>query len=563
MDCRDVILSEDYAEFIVSFISSVETFMENYKDKCPTALSLSYGMTFEPLEKALPISLAKYTYDSIPMLFGLMDTVSVEATGALRLQNLPGLNLTGNGTIIGIIDNGIDPYHEAFRYSDGTSRILRAWDQTNQTLDPPRTQKYGSEITREMINSELEKENSELLDSLRKNSEHGTFVAGVAAGSTNEEMSFVSPAPEADLVIVKLKPAKKYLRDYYLVDEAAEVYQETDIMAAITYMRQIIVDYKNPVIMCIPLGTNQGPHNGSSILADSLNALGGRNGIGVVIANGNEGTARHHYSGKISGTTGTSETVEIRVGDNQNGFMIELWGEAPNIYSIGIVSPSGEVVNRIPAKIGATYNYTFLFENTKLSVDYRVVERRSGSELVQIRLENPSEGIWRIIVYGDNILSGEYNMWLPITNFVGSDTYFLRPDPYITLTSPADSNVPISVGGYNVVTGGLYADSSRGFTTLGVIKPNFVAPAVQVYGPGLNNRYVTKSGTSAAAALTTGVVAQFMEWGVVQRQNGSMNTPEVKNYLVRGAIRSPNVTYPNPSEGFGKLDAYNSIDILR
>lgn len=563
MDCRDVIMSEDYADFIVSFISSVESFMENYKDKCPTALSLSYGMVFEPLEKVLPISLAKYTYDSIPMIYGLMDTVSVEATGALRLQNLPGLNLTGNGTIIGIIDNGIDPYHEAFRYSDGTSRILRAWDQTNQTLDPPRTQKYGSEITREMINSELEKEDSELLDSLRKNSEHGTFVTGVAAGSANEEVSFISPAPGADLVIVKLKPAKKYLRDYYLVDESAEVYQETDILAAITYMRQIVVDYRSPVIMCIPLGTNQGPHNGSSILADSLNALGGRNGIGVVIANGNEGNARHHYSGKITGATGASETVEIRVGENQNGFMIELWGEAPNIYSIGIVSPSGEVVNRIPAKIGATYNYTFLFENTKLSVDYRVVERRSGSELVQIRLEKPSEGIWRIIVYGDNILSGEYNMWLPITNFVGSDTYFLRPDPYTTLTSPADSNIPISVGGYNVVTGGLYADSSRGFTTLGVVKPNFVAPAVQVYGPGLNNRYVTKSGTSAAAALTTGVVAQFMEWGVVQRNNGSMNTPEVKNYLIRGAIRSPSVTYPNPSEGFGKLDAYNSIDILR
>ncbi len=560
MNCRDVIMSEEYADFIVGFSSNVEAFLETYKDKCPIPIGISYGAIFEPLDKVLPITLARYSYESIPKLYGQMDTVSVEATGALRLQNLPGLNLKGSGTIIGIIDDGIDVYHDAFRFSDGTTRILRAWDQTNQSLEPPLTQSYGSELTRESINIELTKENSELLNSLGKNSLHGTFVAGVAAGNMNEEMSFASPAPLADLAIVKLKPAKQYLREYYLINESSVAYQENDILNAIIYMREIAASLGRPVIICVPLGTSQGPHNGSSIMADLLNSAAGRNGIGVVVANGNEGNARHHYSGKI---TGESETVEIRVSDNQNGFIIELWGEAPNVYSIGVISPSGEVVNRIPAKIGATFDYVFLFENTRLSVDYRVVERRTGSELVQIRLENPSAGIWKIIVYGDNILSGEYNMWLPITNFIGLETYFLRPDPFITLTNPADSAIPISVGGYNVATGGIFVDSSRGFTTFNEIKPNFIAPAVQVYGPGAANTYVSKSGTSAAAALTAGVVAQFMEWGIVKKNSNHMNTAEIKNYLIRGAIRSANVVYPNQSEGFGKLDAFNSINVLR
>lgn len=560
MNCRDVIMSEEYADFIVGFSSNVEAFLETYKDKCPTPIGISYGTIFEPLDRVLPITLARYSYESIPKLYGQMDTVSVEATGALRLQNLPGLNLKGSGTIIGIIDDGIDVYHDAFRFSDGTTRILRAWDQTNQSLEPPLTQSYGSELTRETINIELAKENSELLNSLGRNSLHGTFVAGVAAGNINEEMSFASPAPLADLAIVKLKPAKQYLREYYLINESSVAYQENDILNAIIYMREIAASLGRPVIICVPLGTSQGPHNGSSIMADLLNSAAGRNGIGVVVANGNEGNARHHYSGKI---TGESEIVEIRVSDNQNGFMIELWGEAPNVYSIGVISPSGEVVNRIPAKIGAAFDYVFLFENTRLSVDYRVVERRTGSELVQIRLENPSAGIWKIIVYGDNILSGEYNMWLPITNFIGLETYFLRPDPFITLTNPADSAIPISVGGYNVATGGIFVDSSRGFTTLNEIKPNFIAPAVQVYGPGAANTYVSKSGTSAAAALTAGVVAQFMEWGIVKKNSNHMNTAEIKNYLIRGAIRSANVIYPNQSEGFGKLDAFNSINVLR
>lgn len=562
MTCRDIIMSEDYADFIIAFSSNAEDFFENYKDYCPTYIGLNYGSVYQSLDMALPITLAKYSYESIPKLYSTMDTVSVEATGALQLQNFPGLNLNGSGTIIGFIDDGIDPYHEAFRFSDGSSRILRAWDQTNQLLEPPLAQSYGSEITREKINIELNKASSDILDSLAKNSSHGTFVAGVAAGSNNEEKLFASPAPLADIVAVKLKPAKQYLRDYYLINNSSVAFQENDILNAIFYLREVAETYRRPIIICIALGTSQGPHNGSSVMNDFLNASAARRGVGVVVANGNEGNAMHHYAGEISGESKT-ETVEIRVGNTQNGLIIELWGEAPNIFSIGIISPSGEVVNRIPAKIGATYDYKFLFEDTRLFIDYRVVERRTGSELIQIRLEKPTFGIWKVIVYGDNILSGEYNMWLPITNFVGTDTYFLRPEPLITVTSPADAGIPISVGGYNVITDGLYTDSSRGYTTLNEVNPNFVAPAVQVYGPGNNNSYVKKSGTSAAAALTAGVVSQFMEWGMIQNNNESLNTSEIKNYLIRGARRTPNVEYPNPSEGYGKLDAYNSLDVLR
>ena len=80
MNCRDVIMSEDYADFIVEFASNVEAFLETYKDKCPTPIGISYGTVFEPLERALPISLARHDYQSIPKLYGEVDTVSVEAT---------------------------------------------------------------------------------------------------------------------------------------------------------------------------------------------------------------------------------------------------------------------------------------------------------------------------------------------------------------------------------------------------------------------------------------------------------------------------------------------------
>lgn len=43
-------------------------------------------------------------------------------------------------------------------------------------------------------------------------------------------------------------------------------------------------------------------------------------------------------------------------------------------------------------------------------------------------------------------------------------------------------------------------------------KPDFVAPAVDVYGPGLLGNFITFTGTSAAAAITAGACAQIMQW---------------------------------------------------
>ncbi len=39
-------------------------------------------------------------------------------------------NLTGKGVLVAIIDSGIDYYHDDFRNPDGTTRIVKLWDQT-------------------------------------------------------------------------------------------------------------------------------------------------------------------------------------------------------------------------------------------------------------------------------------------------------------------------------------------------------------------------------------------------------------------------------------------------
>lgn len=144
-------------------------------------------MVHVPLSGVLPLSFAHHTYSAIPKLYGLQDTTAPEASGILPVFSQPNLMSTGQGVLIGLIDTGIDYTNPLFQNPDGTSRILRIWDQTLESENPPEPVAgfqpfYGTVYRREEINRALASENPfELVPSTDTNG-HGTFLAGVAAG---------------------------------------------------------------------------------------------------------------------------------------------------------------------------------------------------------------------------------------------------------------------------------------------------------------------------------------------------------------------------------------------
>lgn len=556
--CREIIMSEDYADFITEYTSTTEEFEEENKDYCPQIVGYRYALVYERTDMILPINPQVYSYRSVPKLYGEMDTQAVESTGSMRLQNLTGLNLDGSGVIIGVIDSGIDYMNEAFRYSSGDSRIVSLWDQSDNSGNTPEDFDYGTEYSQSDINEAIRSDNPYDIVKSRDVTGHGTFMAGVAAGSENVQQDFIGAAPEAKIVVVKLKKAKKYLRDYYFIDENAVAYQENDIMAGIRYVERVGVKYRMPVVICLGIGSSQGAHSGESYLETLINELAGRVGICVVAPTGNEGNARHHYQGRISSTEYVN--VEMRA---DRSFTAELWGQSPDLFSVSIISPTGEVVPRIPAKKGQSDILSFIFENTKVYVDYRIVEQRTGAQLILMRFENPSVGIWRIQVYGDNITVGSFHIWLPITEFVGNGTYFLSPEPDVTLTAPSSSLRCITTGGYNSRNNTFYIDSGRGFNRDGARKPDITSPCVNVFGPVPGGGYQNRTGTSVAAALTAGASAQLLQWGFINRNDTNMNSQDIKNYLIRGADRSRDIVYPSEQWGWGTLNVYDALDILR
>ena len=146
---------------------------------------------------------------------------------------------------------------------------------------------------------------------------------------------------------------------------------------------------------------------------------------------------------------------------------------------------------------------------------------------------------------------------------MGEGTYFLRPDPYITLTDPANTPRVITVSAYNHKDNSIYLRSGRGYTRRGDIKPDIAAPGVNVFGPAPGGGFTSQSGASVAAAHVAGGSALMLEWGMGRNNIYSMDTGSIKGYLIRGADRMPNGIYPNREWGYGRFNLYQAFEQLR
>lgn len=421
---------------------------------------------------------------------------------------------------------------------------------------------YGSEYSREDINRALQSDNPYEIVPSRDENGHGSNLAAVAAGSILDNgMDYMGVAPEADIVVVKLKECKEYFREFYLIPRNVPAYQENDIMLGVFYGDRFANTFRRPVVYCIGLGTNYGDHSGSSALSRYLDAVAVKRSRAVVVCGGNEGNAAHHYLGNLNSpeSPGISrEAVEVRVGPNSEGFLMELWGHLPDIVTVSVRSPGGETIPTIRLGIQDIITYGFIYERTRITIAGNLVEPASGEELISMRIQAPTAGIWTFIVEAArDIHNGQFNIWLPIKQFMNSEVTFLKPSPYTTLTEPAMATDVISVSTYNGASRSFYIESGRGYTRTGEINPDFAAPGVNVSVP-----QGKQTGSSLAAAITAGAVAQFMQWAVVEENNPLVESREIKNYFVRGATRNDDLAYPNREWGYGQLNLQGTFDVM-
>ena len=554
--------SQRFGDFIVKYMQNVKDTMELFSGTSFQAINEIFGVLYVPLESMGELEVTGTSYNSIPKCYTYMDMEAAGASGITRLHDHPYLKLRGKGTAVAVIDSGIDYQNAVFRNAGG-SRIAYLWDQSLEDgTDIAGTEvPYGRLFRKNDIDQALAFEDPFSVVPSRDTNGHGTALAGIAAGNMVPGENFTGAAPEATLIIIKVKPAKQYLRNFYLYPPDAEVFQENDVMRAIAYAISWAKKLEMPLSICLGIGSSQGAHLGTNALSQYVDYVANFSQVSVSVAAGNEGNTRNHSTGIFSQEREQIVT-ELRVAEREQGFTMEFWGEPPEIYGLSIQSPTGEILE-VSSSIGSrTQELSFVFVETKVYVNYILIERQTGYSLVYIRFFHPASGIWKIFTQARNRQNVQFHMWLPVEGLISQDTYFLEPSPYTTVTAPGDARNSITATAYQHRDGSIYIAAGRGYTPDGMITPHLAAPGVNVKVPLVRGGFGTRSGTSISAAQMSGIAALLFEWAIIRDNQPFFTGSSVKYYLQRGARREENMQYPNPEWGYGKVDLYHTFELL-
>ncbi|MDD2627997.1 MAG: S8 family serine peptidase [Clostridia bacterium] len=256
------------------------------------------------------------------------------------------------------------------------------------------------------------------------------------------------------------------------------------------------------------------------------------------------------------------QNVDIDVGTDSNSFIMYMWNNPSDRLSVSVKSPTGEVLAKIPAKNKTKIESKLILEKSTVIVEYFFPIEQSGDQLTMIRILDPTPGIWRLTVFGDILLEGNFHVWLPATGLISPNIHFIESSPNYTITLPATSIGGLVLGAYNAATNSLLVSSSWGPTRLPAMSPDLVAPGVNVSGL-FPYGYGNMSGTSVSSAITTGAAALVLQWGIKKQNDPLLNTFRLRTFFINGAIRDPYIIYPNPEYGFGKLNLLNTFNTLK
>lgn len=527
---------------------------------------------------------------------------NLDRAAAPLANEFPKANLTGKGTIVGVIDTGIDWKHQDFRRADGTSRVLAIWDMTDDSYadagvgtSPPTLPGgetlFGTIYTNKQINDALKGKGAV---NAKDTFGHGTAVAGTAAGNGAGKLSGV--APDADLIIVRAGDCGGFSDDY--IYGAAWIVETAKLR-------------KRPVVVNLSLGGHYSAHDGTQVEEKLLNSLTGKGKPGVVftVSAGNEGEQNMHAAGVFGANRPGQEDIDgapvitnvfgggtwmLGVFDARDDWGMyvrsmqsEMQDDEGNQVGFSIFKQGGKLQYQYGGE-GAEPEWFKRYAETAVAAAKLGAQSKTASDWLTLNLPQGTYAIWGFGTTS-KVINGNYNLYLPGNWSAGFVTSTFKSG---MVGSPGNATNVITVGAYNFRRDWLNNTGSEtlfnfavgdiaGYSSPGgrraldkVVKPDIAAPASYTISPlsgdvsaescyggnmlarpnaenflTADGKHIAWEGTSASAPFTAGVIALMLQ------KNPKLDAEQVRGILVKTARKGDAIgATPNAMWGNGMLD---------
>lgn len=369
----------------------------------------------------------------------------------------------GAGVVVGDIDTGIDYHHADFKDNSNNTRLLSIWDQKTAGTPPGGSFNgsnfnYGNECLPASINANTCSE----VDADIGAPGHGTHVTGIMAGNgraTGNSLPagrYVGVAKAANIIMVKSN-----LADDKIIDGMNYIVSKANAIGA-------------RAVVNMSLGSQYGPHDGSSYLERAIDAVAAN--TPVVVSMGNDNSGHPHTQFTVpSGLTVVSQVNSCTSGYGcysdfgQTTVEAQYWFPIADFYNVSVTlnGSGGGTANYSSGSFGSTKTFSNVplscngnnFFSNQFTVLVTTGSSGSGPTKVgnvEVDVDDGGMGVnWgcvlgsisvsltRVVAGGSGVVDG----YAAPAGDGSSFANFISPNG--TMSSPSTANNVFSVAAYN------------------------------------------------------------------------------------------------------------------
>lgn len=447
----------------------------------------------------------------------------------------------GSGVTVGVIGGGIDYLDKEFIHEDGKSRIKAIWDQTID-WEKPKENFYGKIYEQRDIEEAIELYRKG--DRPHKSIEHldgggyGTTICKAIGGSRYNSVN------QCEFVIVKLKKAEIITRSMNCIKfRNGNLYETYDVVKALQYLAEFNKANNGPMVVYLPVESNSGGRNGSSVLERYINYFSNiNNDFFVIVNNGNEGDGYRHSEGNIQNDTVLYIPIVVGTETNEDkderryDFQISLWTNIHDEFLFKVISPLREETLEL-SNLNLFKILNFDLNGGSIEVIAIPQGLKSKEREIIIKIRNAVQGTWIVHLEGKEIIYGDYDMWLPMKELTNYNVNFRYPCKGRTLTTPATAK--------KVLTSMCYSQYEKGIRVLSgkpcedIKKRTHESFVVDSTGLLIEDEYgiLKVDGVAVSGCILCWMIILILQWSVTECHNPNIDLRGIKLLLTRASTR--------------------------